>query len=287
LYGMGLLLVGQYFRSHCQDDSRAIRATVATLGVLASIQFVFLTHQIYFDYIRLFGDTSDLDWIVFSAPAQLLAIFLTAFVAQIFFASRIWILTRHSICYTTPIIMLAFLQIGAGITQTILVFQVKRYSLLDSTVRVSSTQSGATAACDIVITAVLCYILHGARSGIKRTDSIINQMIAFAINRGAATSLCALLNLIFFVGKPHTFIFMIFLEPSCQLYLISVISMLTNRQHLRAQLDHQASYPHSNSLHLGRISLSCNTHPVNPASITSPDEGVFVQKHIVTWRDNA
>jgi len=58
----------------------------------------------------------------------------------------------------------------------------------------------------------------------------------YALNRGAMTSLWALLQLIFFIGMPGTFVFQIFIVPSCHLYVISVCSMLISRESLRAEL---------------------------------------------------
>ncbi|KAF8158510.1 hypothetical protein B0H34DRAFT_709156 [Crassisporium funariophilum] len=299
LYGIGLLLVAQYFQSHSRSDTVSTKTVVAILGLLATVQVAFLSHQIYFDYVNLFGNQADLDRIVFSAPVQLLAIFLVAFTAQMFFASRIWMITKHNLWYTAPVVLLSFTQLGAGIAQVLLVFEIGSYSRLSSTARVSSTQSGATAACDVAITAVLCYVLHGARRGVRksfdgrnfppasqkalRTETTINQLIVYSIERGAATSMCALLNLIFFVGKPNTFIFMIFLEPSCPLYLISVVSMLTNRSALRAQLSDGEGQLIDDEQQLHHFTLS----EVLPRSqlFAPAQEGVLVQKEILTWRE--
>ncbi|KAF5335241.1 hypothetical protein D9757_015214 [Collybiopsis confluens] len=151
-YGVAMLLVAQYFHSHSGKDSKIIKGTVAALGTLASLEFTFISHQIYVDYVERFNNPASLDIIVFTAPLT------------------------------------------------------------------------------------LCYILKEAKSGVRRTDGMIDKMILYAINRGVATSLCALLNLILFVSVPNTFIFMIPLVPSCQLYVISVVSMLTTRGALRAEL---------------------------------------------------
>jgi len=236
-YGVAMLLVAQYYHSHSGKDSKLIKGTVGALALLASLEFTFISHQMYVDYVERFANPPALDLIVFTAPSQLFFIYLTAFIAQCFFASRIWtVAKKKKFLYTLPILTIALLQISAGIAQTILVFGLGRFSLLHSTVKITSLQSGATAVCDIMITLTLCYILKEAKSGVRRTDGMIDKMILYAINRGVATSLCALLNLILFVSVPNTFIFMIPLVPSCQLYVISVVSMLTTRGALRAEL---------------------------------------------------
>ncbi|KAH7874977.1 uncharacterized protein C8R40DRAFT_1106528 [Lentinula edodes] len=135
--------------------------------------------------------------------------------------------------YTGPVLLLAVCQIAFGIAQTILSFRAAKFSLLSSTTRITSTQTGTTAACDILIAVILCMLLHKARSGFQRSDKIIDKLILYTINRGILTSLCALLNLIFFVAIPNTFIFLIPLDISSQLYVISVAAMLLSRKSIR------------------------------------------------------
>jgi len=207
---------------------------------------------------------------------MLLAIYLTAFTAQMFFASRIWIFAKEGrkLQYTAPVLLLSCVQIVFGITQTVLVVRTAKYSLLESTARITSTQAGSTAACDVVITITLCWLLNTSRSGIKRTDGIVNMLILYAINRGAATSLAAVMNLILFIGIPDTFIFMIFLLPSSQLYVLSVVSMLTTRGTLREKLtggstdrtnfpleSFRAKAPQSDAIHIHRAVVTWDDDP--------------------------
>ncbi|KAF8067697.1 hypothetical protein FPV67DRAFT_1764688 [Lyophyllum atratum] len=254
LYGIGLLMVMQYFHSHSKKDSSLTKATVAILFSLATVQMTFLSHQIYLDFVTWFAHPEFLDEIPFTsrlfAPlndnndadgmkTMLLATYSTAFTAQLFFASRIWVFASEGkkLLCTVP-------------------------------VKITSTQAGSTAACDVVITSMLCWLLNSSRSGIKRTDGIVHKLIVYAINRGVATSLAAVMNLILFVAIPDTFVFMIFLLPSSQLYVLSVVSMLTTRGALRDKLstDH-TSFPLENLR--GRAPQS---------------DGIHVHQAVVTWK---
>ncbi|KAG6888432.1 hypothetical protein C0995_008249 [Termitomyces sp. Mi166 len=107
----------------------------------------------------------------------------------------------------------------------------------------------------------------------RRTDSIVDKLILYAINRGAATSIAALMNLILFVSVPNTFIFMIFLEPSSQLYVLSVTSMLTSREALRTELKHATNNDH--------VSIPMQSSQAKPKE----SETIHVQRTVVTWRD--
>ncbi|KAH9483417.1 hypothetical protein JR316_0002883 [Psilocybe cubensis] len=52
----------------------------------------------------------------------------------------------------------------------------------------------ASLGCDVLISATLCWMFHAHRSGMKRSNSIINKLIIFAINRAIAMSLCSALT---------------------------------------------------------------------------------------------
>ena len=75
----------------------------------------------------------------------------------------------------------------------------------------------ASAACDISITAVLCYLLHGSRTGFRSyvssalveralaelfnsTDNLVNTLMIHAINRGVITR-C---SVVFFLVRYET-----------------------------------------------------------------------------------
>ncbi|KAJ7362553.1 hypothetical protein DFH08DRAFT_841143 [Mycena albidolilacea] len=237
LWGIAMVLVLQYFRNFGRKDPLGIRIVVGILAVVATNHIIFSGILTFKNLILLYGNLEAETIIYYQANVMLSSVFVVEFVAQMFYASRIWILTKHDWRYASPVIVLALLQFAAGLGQTAEVAKVHVYAKLQKvTAPTSSTQSAATLACDLTITVILCYVLRKARSGIKRTDSAVDKMIIFALNRGAMTSIWALLQLIFFLAMPGTFVFMMFILPSCELYVISVCSMLLSRESLRVEL---------------------------------------------------
>ncbi|KAK0487767.1 hypothetical protein IW261DRAFT_1415388 [Armillaria novae-zelandiae] len=204
----------------------------------------------YDDLISRFGAFERLDAMPRTALVQLLAIYMVSFISQCFFTTRIWILT-HKWYLAGPIAILALINIstcgnhtndakvlqkqylcplqsehvflsGIGGTFSNLIntevglCQHNESASIDRTQKVTSLQAAATAACDLLITATLCWILNKKRTGIKTTDTLLDNLIILAINRGAVTSLAALFNLILFVWRPEAMIF-------CQFYVLSVV----------------------------------------------------------------
>ncbi|KAF7328485.1 hypothetical protein MVEN_02535400 [Mycena venus] len=230
LWGMSMVLVLHYFRKFGRKDPVGIQTVVGILGFGGTLHAIFFAMLNFKNFVSLYGNIGAENVIPYEANVMLCLVYVVAFTAQMFYAGRIWILTKHDWRYTAPVILLGLCQFSAGIAQTVEVARVHLYSKLQAlTGPISSTQSASTLACDLTITAILCVVL-------RRTDSAVDRMIIYALNRGAMTSLWALLQLIFFVGMPGTFVFQMFIVPSCHLYVISVCSMLISRESLRADL---------------------------------------------------
>ncbi|KAJ7156537.1 hypothetical protein C8R43DRAFT_1183936 [Mycena crocata] len=170
---------------------------------------VFLAILNYKYFITLFGDFEGHDVILYEANVMLCSVYIVAFVSHI---SRIWIykhptinrnvrsylwpVTKHNWKYVLPVTLSL---------RVVRYYWVCFRSLPE--LPISSTQSGAALACDLVITAILCFILRSSRTGVDRTDSVLDKMVMYALNRGVMTSLWALLQLIFFVAMPQSFVF--------------------------------------------------------------------------------
>ncbi|KAJ7802422.1 hypothetical protein B0H14DRAFT_3155037 [Mycena olivaceomarginata] len=115
--------------------------------------------------------------------------------------------------------------------------QLGRFSLnaplKASTIRVSTIQTACTVACDIVITVSLIHTLSQKRGGFDATNSMLTTLIINAVNRGALTALCVVLNMIMFLAKPDTFYFFIGLILSGKLYMNPRLATLNTRQYIR------------------------------------------------------
>ncbi|KAJ7223385.1 hypothetical protein GGX14DRAFT_387705 [Mycena pura] len=270
LWAIAVVNAAQYFRKYSRKDPLLIRTTVAILLTVTTIHTLFLSIQDFKDFVLLFGNFEGQDEIFWETDVMICATFLVAFVAQMFYASRIWILSKRDWRYVTPVILLALVQLSFGIAQTVEVAKVHRYSKLATTVVTSTAQGAATAACDMTITTILFYILRAVRTGVRRTDSAVDKMIIYAFNRGAMTrasvkllrliSLMAILQLIFFITKPGTFF------------------LLTFRETLRAQMSGRDGLITSFNM----TSMAANS--VHPNTSTEP--GVHVSKSVIKWVDD-
>ncbi|KAF4580247.1 hypothetical protein EYR40_003229 [Pleurotus pulmonarius] len=225
---------------------------VASLGILATAEIVILSFGIYHKIVDPFTPSQTLN--VESIRYFYLrgGISLMAFIAQLFFASRIWIVSSSRWLYAGPIVILALTQFGVALAQVITEANLDGINLFWSSVRFMSVQTGTTALADILSSIGLCYTLQSSRSGISRTDAVIGKLMKYSIHRAIATTAAAVLTVALLVSISQTTAFMIPLLVSGQLYVISVVSMLLHRSKLRDLLhdrsDHLLTLPSSSRI---------------------------------------
>ncbi|KAJ7907302.1 hypothetical protein B0H13DRAFT_2332470 [Mycena leptocephala] len=237
LYGIGILQVFLYFQ-WWPTDTWSIKAPVIIVMFFETTQISFFFRSTFFRFVQRFGiPQGDLIW---SDSLQLLANYLTAFAVQMYFASRIYRLTRESVkMYRTSvvgiyvIVLFAVIQISAGITQTIWTYQLRSYAKLEKTKAITTLQTAASLACDIGITVYLCVFLARNKTGTKRTEKMLNALMMNAVNRGMLTALCSAFTMCLFLAYPDTFWFFIPLAPSSKLYMNSMLATLNMRQRMR------------------------------------------------------
>ncbi|PPQ70253.1 hypothetical protein CVT24_013078 [Panaeolus cyanescens] len=100
---------------------------------------------------------------------------------------------------------------------------------------------------DILIAAALCVLLHGSKTGMKRTNAIITTLIIFAINRCLLTSVVAIIEVIVFAVKPHSLWFIGFDFVIGKLYANSLLATLNSRAVIR---DKNSTSGGVNSVHV-------------------------------------
>ncbi|KAL7285781.1 hypothetical protein ACG7TL_000890 [Trametes sanguinea] len=88
---------------------------------------------------------------------------------------------------------------------------------------------------DVQLTVVLVYALHRCRSGIRRTDSMVDILIAYAISSGSLICVINLATLILSFIFPHDPIFSAASLVSQGVYTNSFVVALNTRQFVRSR----------------------------------------------------
>ncbi|KAJ8091676.1 hypothetical protein PM082_020911 [Marasmius tenuissimus] len=129
---------------------------------------------------------------------------------------------------------------------------------------------------DLGITTALSFYLWSSKSGMRRTDAIVNRLILFCVRTGSLTTACAILSLITISVFPNTFVYITFYSTLARFYSISLLATLNARSELRNQT---SGTTHS----LANVSLDNNQNRSGRPVVTSDsDSGV---RHIAIKQD--
>ncbi|KAI0751615.1 hypothetical protein C8Q80DRAFT_587448 [Daedaleopsis nitida] len=132
-------------------------------------------------------------------------------IAQCFFVQRLWYLSHNKLVVTA----------------------------LDSPVVNFPTGFAGimSAVCDISIVVALCYYLQSGRSGFAKTDSLVDRLMMYAIQRGALTAICQTFYVIFALVYHARLVFLPFSLVLGKLYCNTVLATLNVRKSLK-DFDH-------------------------------------------------
>ncbi|KAJ6619312.1 hypothetical protein B0H10DRAFT_2217006 [Mycena sp. CBHHK59/15] len=283
LYGMGLLQVYLYFFWY-HKDSWTIKASVIAITFFESFEMASYFSASYSYLIDGFGNRQNLRIYNWQTMAALLTVYLSTFVAQIYFAHCIYRLHQKSKVIPIIIVVLALACLGGGIGQVVRNIRVTGFPNLHETTATRTIQAVFALACDILITGALCWRLNQNRTGIQSTNTLLNYLIMTAVNRGVLTMITAALNIILFSAKPGTFYFMPGSSSAANaLYMNSMLATLNTREYARglhAQGEHvsMGTYRAAGGL---SVSVTTETHKDNriaPHELEDPDarDGKFV-----------
>jgi len=235
LWGVAICMVVHYLWRRSRREALWIKALVAALGILATLETIFANHQMYDTFITKKDNPAGQDQIVFSMPGKTACIFLTAFLAQLFYAARIWklggLIQSRFRFMAVPIVALALLQLGGGLIQVVIMGITKAHTVMWGWVwynlRSMYINGAACAACDVLITIALVAILRSSQTRVTGKDkSILETLVIFSINRGIVISVFALLSILLYDFASGTLYYLIPFSSITHVYVISVVSVL-------------------------------------------------------------
>ncbi|KAM5533529.1 hypothetical protein V8D89_012808 [Ganoderma adspersum] len=225
----------QYFREYA-NDARYMKIWVSTVLVVETLISVLILHTAYFYLVQMYWDPS---YFFTQKPIWSLCLLpipgsLAALFSQTFFVRRVWLLAPR---FRIIVGISFFLQAGNfGSFTALAVNMFKATSFRDA----SQWSWLATLGCgtqmtgDIILTLTLTYVLHQSRTGMNKTDSMLEIMIAYAISTGAVGCIIHLMNVILSITLKNIFIYGSILLILAKLYANTFLVALNTRKFLLA-----------------------------------------------------
>ncbi|KAG7085520.1 hypothetical protein E1B28_003080 [Marasmius oreades] len=253
MWGVTTMQTYNYFLEYFGVDRPLLSIMVGVVYALDTVHQMMLLHLVYTYLVSNFGNPVILGTLVWSILIMVLLTAMIGLICQLFLTYRVWVLSRGKI-HVVVIVLLPIL----GLFSTTLAYFAKAwpfttFAQLALVGGFSKAVNVLGAVSDITITIALSILLWSSKSGMRKTDAIVNRLILFCVRTGAITTLCAICSLITISALPNTFIYITFYCTLARWYTASLLATLNARSDLRSQTN--AASHHS----LANVSLDHHT----------------------------
>ncbi|KAJ8501861.1 hypothetical protein ONZ45_g11996 [Pleurotus djamor] len=159
---------------------------------------------------------------------------ITVTMVQGTFAYRVFVLSEKNWWITSVLATLTLCQFAAGIGMSIVQSIHNDISALHipiSTI-LGHFEFSSTILCDLLISLSLAYYLNRCRSGIRRTENLVDTLIIYVVGIGLLTTVFAILVFVTWIVMPERLIFFTFHSIISKLYVNSLLVTLNARTSL-------------------------------------------------------
>ncbi|KAK0226562.1 hypothetical protein IW262DRAFT_1491966 [Armillaria fumosa] len=211
-------------------DRRFVKILVYGIYIVEFVQTILVAHDAFAVFGYGFGDLEALtgmhsNWFILPITIE-----IAFFTAQVFYAYRIFILSRSRI--VPAFIICASLTCTVATTfASIKLFQagdVTKISDRETTISVGISVGGS-ALCDIVIALCMTYYLMRSNPVLRSTQILVTKIIRLTIETGSVTAIVALTTLILHFAFPHQTFYVTPALVTSKLYVNSIYMVLNSR----------------------------------------------------------
>ncbi|KAK0191677.1 hypothetical protein F5146DRAFT_1198102 [Armillaria mellea] len=204
------------------NDRKFTNYLVYGIYIVEFIQTMLVTHDAFAAFGYGFGDMDALAAVYFSWLTVPIMSGIVAFVGQVFYAYRIFILSKSR---SVPIFITCAIVIG------VFCFQAGDFTKLDNR-KTSITLGiwcGASALCDVIIAICMTYYLVRSNPSFRQTQMLVTKLIRLIIETGTVTAVVALVTGILFFVFPHRTFYGSPVSIVSKLYANTVLVVLNSR----------------------------------------------------------
>ncbi|KAF9451650.1 hypothetical protein P691DRAFT_698895 [Macrolepiota fuliginosa MF-IS2] len=233
LYGLVTYQFITYYTSK-YNDALWIRAIVGCLFFVDTAHSCVAIYAAWETCVTNYTNPAYFATVSWTIPFTACATSVAAFLSQGFLGHRVLILTKSKLL-AGVIGVFSFLGFFfgfyAGIYSGIL-HEVAKFGPLGPFVTCWLTFQTAA---DVMITVTLIWTLKKARTGFRKTDTIINRLIRGAVQTGLFASIFALCDMFAFQFRRETYLYAMFAYPIGRIYTNTLLDTLNARNSLKQQ----------------------------------------------------
>ncbi|GLB41344.1 hypothetical protein LshimejAT787_0905590 [Lyophyllum shimeji] len=229
LLGVSLVQTFYYYMAY-PNDPWYLKYLVAATAFLDTAHMMMISHMLWYYLVSGYNDPARLERIVWSLVMEALCTGLTGCLVQCFYLTRVWVLSKRNKFLTGFILLIVLATAAMGTVWVILAMQLKTYDDLLTISGITISINALSVTSDVLIAGSLVYMLHHARTGFRKSDTMINKLMIFVVNTGVLTSLFAIAALLSIVLDPYRLIYAGFYYCIGRLYTNSFLATLNGRE---------------------------------------------------------
>lgn len=233
LSGMTAVQTFLYYRLYPKDPFR-MKLLVIIVWLLDWSHAACICAATWDYFILNFGNDAITDVIPISIALTVAFTATITFITHLFFSHRVFRLSRNNYYITAPLVVLAFVRLGAALVSTIEMGRLKSFhAFVHDYGYVFTLGLSSASTLDVLITTAMWYFLQMSRTGFREMDHVIDKIMLYTLNNGALTCLTTVMSLIFWLTMPGNLVFLGLHFAISKLYANSLLGTLNSRRSLR------------------------------------------------------
>ncbi|KAL5478288.1 hypothetical protein ACEPAI_2472 [Sanghuangporus weigelae] len=269
VWGVGCLQFYLYCEKYWNTEKRWFKVYMATLWIMDTVHQALIASTVYVYLVKSIADPA----LLFPFQKPFLAIpFLTAFIdvmVQAILIRRAWYLSSKSRILSGALSFAVSAQFAVTMAYSARLVSLNEFlTAMTDKIAISMQLAVSVIAVitDTCLAVVLAWLLRKARSGIRRSDSIVNRLVTYTLGSSFVIAICALFTLVSAAVAPHSFIYLLgdFILP--KLYFNCLLAALNARSSLRAAANQESG---SMSIHFENPPSSSSGESSRSASASS------------------
>lgn len=271
VFGLASLVTIAYFRLHRKSDGKWIRLLIMVVWSLCGFCTAIDLYSMYYFLVITLTMPAEQIWAPWSLSLLIAIVAIVSTIVRLLllhrlakFHQRKGELSAGLVSVIVLVALLSFVGIAGGIGITVRLL-LPNDSAVGRLKAIFDALLVCAIAADVSFVFVQSYSLHRSRSGLRRTDSVINLLILYTISTGLIPTAFALATLVSMFVEPQSLLYAPLYMQVGNLYLITLVASLNHRKSVLKRMSRPLELNYSA---FGRLLSDPrgDTEPIAPAT---------------------
>ncbi|KAL5508765.1 hypothetical protein ACEPAG_4744 [Sanghuangporus baumii] len=239
LWGAGCIQLYFYYEKFWKSDQVWLKTYVLLTWTLDVVHQALIIQVNYAFFVSSIENSSLLAHLPRSIPINGFIIAIIDSMVQLFFVRKVWYLSDRNRILTAILLVAVLAQFVLTIAYCGQIYNIALMTQLSQKVHFELAMNCTAAFTDTFLAVSMMCLIRKARSGIHRTDSLINRLVVYTVASGFVIAFWALVALIGAATAPHSLIYLSADLCFPKLYFNCMLALLNARLSLRERLNNE------------------------------------------------